>query len=108
MDPAQHTQSDKVVMGSLILQQYKTWWDYDLQTPSTKLKLQLSETCTLDFAYIGDQTLFATSSPFTALKGAIEQIYLNPDEFHYRVTVGGSLGFQGYTTFLPNILGQYI
>lgn len=77
-------------------------------TSSTQLKIQLSDTCTLDYAYIGSQTLFSTASPFTALNGAIEQIYLNPDAFHYRMTVGGSLGFQGYTTFTASLLGQYI
>jgi hypothetical protein len=52
--------------------------------------------------------MMLTSSPFTALAGAISTIYLNPDEYRYRVTVGGSLGFQGYTTFQANLLGNYV
>ena len=53
LDPAQHTQSGKIVIGSLLLQQYKSLWDYDLVTSTTQFKMQLSSTCTLDFAYIG-------------------------------------------------------
>ena len=74
LDPAQHTQSDHVVFGSLVLQLFKNYWEYDLTTtpPTTTLHMQLSDTNTLAPSYLGNDTMTTTGSPFTALYGATE------------------------------------
>jgi len=108
LDPAQHTQSDKIVFGSLILQMFKNYWDYDLVASTTTLYMQFSETNTLADSYIGSATKMVTSSPFTALIGSTEQIYVNHDEFFYETTIGGSLGFQGKSQFQVSLLGRFV
>jgi len=110
LDPAQHTQSDHVVFGSLVLQLFKLYWEYDLVAvpPATTLHIQLSETNTLKPSYIGNSTFFASASPFTALQGAVETIYIQTDPYHYKTTVQGSMGFQGQSLFQASLLGNYL
>lgn len=110
LDPAQHTQSDHVVFGSLVMQLFKNYWEYDLAAspPTTTLHIQLSDTNTITPSYIGSDTYMTTSSPFTALYGAVEQIYINTDQFHYKTTIGGSLGFFGQSQFQVSLLGNYL
>ena len=110
LDPAQHTQSDHVIFGSLVLQLFKNYWEYDLAAspPTTTLHIQLSDTNTISPSYIGSDTYSVTSTPFTALYGAVEQIYVNTDPYHYKTTIGGSLGFFGQSQFQVSLLGNQI
>jgi len=89
---------------------FKNYWEYDLATtpPTTTLHMQISDLNTISPSYLGNDTITSTSSPFTALYGAVAQIYVNSDEFHYKTTVGGSLGFQGQSQFQVSLLGRFI
>jgi len=97
-----------VVFGSLFLQQFAAYWDYDLVRFKTTLSLQMSDMNTLTGAYIGNSTILNTNSPFTALYGGQTQFPINIDEFHYKTTIGVSLGFQGQSQFQVSLLGQYV
>jgi len=109
LDPSRYTQSDQVIFGSLIMQQYKAWFDYDLTgTASTTLKMQISDTNTLTNSYIGNAAMTLSGSPFTALDDASAQLYIGTDTFHYKTTIRASLGFQGLTTFQVSLLGNYV
>lgn len=108
LDPTRYTQSDQVIFGSLIMQQYKAYFDYDMTQGSTVLKMQISDTNTLTNSYIGNATITQSGSPFTALDDASAVIYVGTDEFHYKTTVRASLGFQGLSTFQVSLLGNYV
>ena len=70
-----------------------------MTTFETTLQIQLSDSCTLDYTYLGNDTITSTASPFTALSGAIDQLYVQVDAYHYKTTIGASMGFQGLSSF---------
>ena len=107
LDDLRHSQSSQVVLGSMYLQMFKNYVSYDLTSFTTTYKFQLSASCTLNTAYIGNVVPTSTESPFTALYGLQEQIFVNHDFFHYKTTIGGQLGFQGNTQFQVSLLGNY-
>jgi hypothetical protein len=84
-----HSQSGQVVLGSMFLQMFKNYVQYDLATFVTTYQLQLSDSCTLNDAYIGSASLSELSNPFRLLYGAAEQIFVNTDEYEYKTTIGG-------------------
>jgi hypothetical protein len=90
----------------MFLQMFKNYVQYDLATFVTTYQLQLSDSCTLNDAYIGSAQLSELSNPFRLLYGAKEQIYVNTDTYEYKTTIGGQLGFQLNTQFQVSLLGQ--
>lgn len=103
-----HAQSSQVVFGSMFLQMFKNYVSYDLASFTTTYKLQKSASCTLNNAYVGSASVSTAETPFTALYGAEEQIYINTDLYHYKTTIGAQLGFQGNVQFQVSLLGEYI
>jgi len=108
LDANKNPQSDQVIFGSLIMQQYKAWFDYDRVEATTMLKMQLSDTNTLTNSYIGNATITASGNPFVALADASAVMDIGTDTFHYKTTIRASLGFQGLTTFQVSMLGNYV
>lgn len=108
LNDAKHSQSGQVVLGSLWLQQFKNYVNYDLAGFTATYQFQLSDSNTLNGAYIGAASFAEDDSPFTLLYGAKEQIYINTDVFEYKTTMGAQLGFQGNVQFQVSLLGQYV
>lgn len=103
-----HSQSGQVVIGSMILSMFKNYVNYDLATFVTTYQFQLSDSNTLNDAYIGSAQLSELNNPFRLLYGASEQIFINTDLYEYKSTIGGQLGFQLNTQFQVSLLGQYV
>jgi hypothetical protein len=106
-----HSESSNVVVGSMIMQMFKNYVQYDLQTNETTYQFQLSPTFTNKFAYIGQASLSELDTPFDLLysiAGGKEQIFINHDTYEFKSTIGGQLGFQLNTQFEVSLLGQYV
>jgi hypothetical protein len=111
LNDSKHSQSSNVILGSMFMQMFKNYVSYDLTTPETIYQMQLSDSNTLNFAYIGSDTLAELDTPFDLLynlAGGKEQIYINHDTYEYKSTIGGQLGFQLNTQFEVSLLGQYV
>ena len=93
----------------MFLQQYIAYWQYDLSANTTTLSLQKSASNTLTNSFIGNATLVTqTASPFTALYGTLQTLYVNSDQFTMQTTIGGNLGYQGQKQFGVNPLANYV
>ena len=66
LDSATQPNSTHVVFGSMFLQQYINWWNYDYTTTptTTTLRMQLSTLQTLTGSYIGNAQIAIAPSPF--------------------------------------------
>jgi len=104
----QHTMSGSVVFGSLMLQQYAIYQEYDYTAGTTAIHMYKSTSNTLTGSYVGAGTYTAGSDPFTLLHGTTQQIFINNDQFNYQTTIGASLGFQGQTQMKVSLLGNYV
>lgn len=98
-----------MIFGTLFLQQFATLYEYDYSANTQTLSMYLSDTCYLYDTYIGKEAFTPmVSSPFSLLNDTSKQLFVNTDEFHYKTTIGGALGFEGLTQFQASLLGQHI
>lgn len=93
MNEYQHEQSDKVIVGSLLLQQYVNYWNYNLTDGSMSLSMYLSDMQNLTGSYIGQANLTEDPTPFDLLNNSTQTLYVNADEYNFKTTIGASLGF---------------
>jgi hypothetical protein len=75
---------------------------------TTTLKLQKSTTNLLTGSYVGSAQIVDTASPFVALDGSTQVIYINTDQANYKTTIGVQLGYQGQKQFQVSTLGAYV
>jgi hypothetical protein len=64
-----NSESNNVIFGTMFLQMYATYFEYDLTTNSTTLNLYISDSCTLNNVYMGNAAIAEASNPFTLLYG---------------------------------------
>jgi hypothetical protein len=107
LDSEQNSQSDQIILGSMFLQQYINGWDYDLTAGTVTYYAELSSSCTLTGAYIGNGAATAAASPFISLQGTTQTIYVNTNE-KFQTTIGANLGYQGQKQFGVSLLGHYV
>jgi len=86
-----------VIFGTMFLQMYAAYFEYDLTANSTTLNLYLSDYCTLYDVYLGNNQITEADDPFQLLWNQLQEIYVNHDMYHYKTTIGAQLGYQGNT-----------
>ena len=54
----------------------------------------MSDSCTLNDAYVGSASFTQMDTPFNLLDNAKEKIFINTDQYEYKTTIGAQLGFR--------------
>ena len=109
LEEASQPESTNVVFGAMFLQQYIAWWSYDYSvTPAIEtLRMQLSSTNTLNYAYIGNGIYQNGVEPFVYPTDTLT-VNIDVDPTWKTTTVKGMLGYQGYADFGVSLLGNYV
>ena len=108
LDVGLNAESNNVIFGTMFLQMYATYFEYDLTANTTTLNMYVSDSCTLYNVYMGTAAIAEAADPFTLLWGQSQEIYVNHDQYHYKTTIGAQLGFQGNTQMQVSLLGQFV
>lgn len=94
LDGDQNAQSDQIILGSLFLQQYVNYWQYDTVAMTTTLSIEVSTNGALTGTYIGSAVYGNTlANPFTNFVGTAQTVVVNHDTIWMSTSVGANLGW---------------